>query len=169
MTRQTTALITAGPRTISPWADRAWRVSVTAQLVEGSDPVYWIVTPTQPALHSVSPDVVEVDGPFTESVVESVLMLLATHLGDEHVEGLLLDSHLVSLDGDVRQIAQFWSPLADDVVVNLSQRLSQTVRIGFTLMDEMTLITENTVRSLRKMGFDVDVFSLTSSAINTAS
>jgi hypothetical protein len=168
MTRQTTALITAGPRTISAWGDRAWRVSVTAQLVEGSDPAYWIVTPTQPALHAVSPEVIEVDMPYSESVVESVIMLLATHLGNEQVERLLLESHLVSLDGGVRRIAPYWSPLADDVIVNLSRRLSQSVRIGITIMDELSLVTDETVSVLRDNGFDVDVFSLSSSAIIAA-
>lgn len=164
-----TALLTAGPRYTGAFADRAWRIAVCAQLVEGSDPAYWMVSPTEPALHLVSPELVEVDVPYSEAVVDSVIMLLATHLGDENIEGLLLDSHLVSVEESVRKIARYWAPLADDVRSNLAGILSRTIRVGFTLLDDMSLVDELVIEQLRQLGFDVDVFSLSSSSLATAS
>ena len=169
MSRQTTALLVAGPRYTGSFGDRAWRLAICAQLVEGSDPAYWLSSPTAPALHPVEPEIVEVDVPYSEAVVDSVIMLLCAHLGDEQIEGLLLDSHLVSLEGGVRRVAPYWAPLADDVRLNLSRHLSSFIRIGFTLMDEFSLVNDAAVDELRLLGFDVDVFSLSSSAVPASS
>lgn len=168
MTRVSTALLAAGPRYVGSWGDRAWRVSCYSQLVEGSDPAYWIVTPTQPALHNVSPETVAVDVPYSEAVVDSVIMLLATQLGTENVEGLLLDSHLISLVDGVRTIAPYWAPLADDVRSNLASILSSAVRVGITRLDE-SLVDEKVISELRRLGFDVDEFALASSPIGATS
>lgn len=169
MTRQTTALLTAGPRYTGSFGDRAWRLAICSQLVEGSDPAYWISSPTAPPLHLVEPDIVEVDVPYSEAVVDSILMVLCAHLGDEQIEGLLLDSHLVSIEDGIRRVAPYWAPLADDVRLNLARPLSSYVRVGFTLLDEFSLVNDEVVGRLRALGFDVDVFSLSSSAISAAS
>jgi len=71
LSRVSTALLTIGPRFINAWADKGWKISLSSQLVEGSAP-YWIVTPTQPAQHLVTPSEIEVSAPNTESVVESI-------------------------------------------------------------------------------------------------
>jgi hypothetical protein len=169
MTRVSTSLLSAGPRFAGSWGDRAWRLALTAQLVEGSDPAYWIVSPTEPALYRVSPDLVEVDVPHSEAVVDSVILMLAVRLGDENVEGLLLDSHLISLVDGVRTIAPYWAPLADDVRSNLAAILSRTIRVGFTQLDEMSLADTSVIVSLRELGLDVDEFTLASSAIGSTS
>lgn len=169
MTRQSTALLTAGPRFAGSWGDRVWRLAVCAELVEGSNPAYWRITPTEPALHLVSPNLVEVEVPYSEAVVDSVIMLLATQLGDENIEGLLLDSHLVSIEEEGRKVARYWAPLADDVRSNLAGILSRTIRVGLTLLDDMSLVDEQVIEQLRELGLDVDVFSLSSSSLATAS
>lgn len=167
MTRHSTALLTAGPRYTGSFADRAWRLAICSQLVEGSDPAYWLSTPTSPPLHLVEPDIVEVDVPYSEAVVDSVLIVLCANLGDEQIEALLLESHLVSVEDGVRRVAPYWAPLADDVKLNLARHLSSYVRVGFTLLDEFSLVNGEVVEQLRAFGFDVDVFSLSSSAAPT--
>lgn len=156
MSRQSTALLTVGPRSIAPWGDRAWRVSGTAQLVEGSTP-YWIVTPTLPAIHSATPAEVEVVVPHPEAVVASVLMFLAAHFGDEDVEAYLVETHNVTLRDDVREIAPYYE-LADETMRFLADHLSRTLRLAVTLLDDFSLVDDEVVAELRALGFDVDVF-----------
>lgn len=156
MSRQSTALLTVGPRSIAPWGDRAWRVSGTAQLVEGSTP-YWIVTPTLPASHSATPAEVEVVVPHPEAVVASVLMFLAAHFGDEDVEAYLVETHNVTLRDGVREIAPYYE-LADETVRFLADHLSRTLRLAVTLLDDFSLVDDEVIAELRALGFDVDVF-----------
>ncbi len=157
MTRQTTALLTIGPHRIAPWADRSWRVSGTAQLVEGSTP-YWLVTPTQPAAHTVATDTLVVEVPHCDSVVASVVMLVASWFGGPDVEEVLVSGHNMTLGEEgVRELAPYWD-LADTTMALLASKLSNRVRLAFTVMDEYTLVGDSVVEALRSMGFDVDVF-----------
>lgn len=158
MSRQSTALLTVGPRSIAPWGDRAWRVSGTAQLVEGSVP-YWIVTPTEPANHPAKPSEVGVEVPFTEAVVESILLLLALHFGDDNVADLLVEHENLSIDAEgIRTLAPY-PELADAVAQRVASSLSSSLRLGLTLLDDLCLIDDDVVASLRDLGFDVDVFA----------
>lgn len=166
MTRQTTALLMAGPRYTGSFADRAYRLALCAQLIEGSDPAYWLTSPTPPALHVVEPDIVEVDVPFSESLVDSAIFLLAAHLGDASTERLLLESHLISVEDDVRRIAPYWAPLADDVCESLAKHLGSYLRLGITLLEDVSLFDQAAIDQLR-IHFDLDVFTLSSSAIPT--
>jgi hypothetical protein len=158
MSRQSTALLTVGPRSISPWGDRAWRVSGSAQLVQGSG-AYWLVTPTSPAEHIVSPDVVQVEVPYADAVVDSLLLLLGTWFGGDAVEAYLGEVECVHLVDGVRQIAPYWE-LADETVRFLAAHLSSSVRLGVTILDEFSLVDEAVIAALRGLGFDVDVFVL---------
>lgn len=159
MSRQSTALLTVGPRFTFPWGDdaKAWRVSGSAQLVEGSTP-YWIVTPTQPASHNVSPNAVEVVIPHPELVVDSILMLLAAHFGDNNVEAHLEETHNITMRDGVRVIAPYFE-LSEATAFFLGERLSQSMRLGMTLLDDMSLVDESVISSLRKLGFPVQVFA----------
>lgn len=162
MSRQTTALLFIGPRTLSPWADRAWRVSATAQVVENSG-AYWIVTPTLPSQHRVSPAEVSVHAPFAEAVVDSVLFLLAAHFGDDEVENYLVETHNVSLQGGTRELAPFYE-LADTTREYLARKMSEVVRLGFTRLDDLSLVNDNVIAALLRYGFDVEIFDLTSTS-----
>jgi hypothetical protein len=160
MSRQSTALLTVGPRTIAPWGDRAWRVSGTAQLVEGSS-AYWIVTPTQPANHPATPSEVDVLVPAPDTVVESLLLLLAVHFGDDQLAEYLVEHHNLTIDdAGVRVVAPYWE-LAGEVISHLARNLSQTVRLGVTLLDDISLMDDEVIDTLRGLGFDVDVFAPT--------
>ena len=162
MSKQTTALLTVGPKTIAPWGDRAWRITLTAQLVAANSGDYWIVTPTQPPLNEVKPAELTVEVPHDESLVESVIMLLAAHVGDEDTEACLTETHNIELVNGVRQIAPFWDISDASTLRYLVGRLSEQVRIGLTVLDEMSLVTETSITQLRDLGFDVDVFVLSS-------
>jgi len=163
MTRFSTALLTIGPKSIAPWGDRAWRVAATAQLVEGSSP-YWIITPTQPAQHPVAPSEIGVPSPHSDSLVDSVLFLLATHFGEHDVEENLLESHNIELGDDgLREVAEFYE-LSDYNRGFLAKRLSERIRLGLTQLDDLSLIGDEVVEQLRRLGFDLEVFGPNTSA-----
>ena len=158
MSKQTTALLTVGPKSIAPWGDRAWRIALTAQLVSANSGDYWIVTPTEPANHAVLPSEISVEVPQHESLIESVIMLLAAHLGDEDVEACLLETHNIDTSDSVRAIPAYWDISDERTFEYLTGRLSQMVRLGITVLDDMSLVTPEVVGDLRLLGFDVDVF-----------
>ena len=158
MSKQTTALLTVGPKSIFPWGDRLWRIALTAQLVSSNSGDYWIVTPTQPANHEVESDAVTVQEPQQECLIESIIMLLATHLGDEDVEACLIETHNLELDESVRKIAPYFDLSDERTFSYLTGRLSELVRLGVTILDDMSLVTEDAITDLRLLGFDVDVF-----------
>ena len=158
MSRCSTALLTVGPRSLGPWGDRNWRVSGTCQLVEGSTP-YWIVTPTQPAEHQVTPSEFEVVVPYPSAVVESVLLLLGANFGDDAVEGYLIDTHNITVSAGRREVARY-PELSDEGVRLLSEHLAPSLRLAFTLLDDLCLIDDEVISMLRELGFDVDVFLL---------
>lgn len=157
MTRVSTALLMIGPKVVGSWADRAWRLSLCAQMVEGSVP-YWIVTPTQPAQHPVSPDEIEVSSPHADSVVESILFLVASHLGDEAVEENLVETHNIEVNNlGHRELARFYE-LSEHSQSFLANRMSQQVRLGLTQLDDLSLVNDEVIQRLRQLDFDVEVF-----------
>lgn len=168
MTRQTTAILTAGPRQVGAWADRAWRLALTSQLVSGGSSDYWIATPTAPALHPVEPAELLVEQPGREFLVDSIIMMLAAHLGDATVEGYLIDSGNIALDDTTRTIAPFWDVSAPSTRMYLARRMSEVVRVGITVLDEFSPVTDEVIDELRSLGFDVDVFGLVSSSLVAA-
>ncbi len=157
MTRVSTALLIISPRSVGSFADRAWRLAGSAQLVEGSIP-YWIATPTQPSQHQVSPSEIEVAAPQDDCVVESILFLLASHYGGVEVENHLLETHNICLgQNGARELARFYE-LVGETMYFLSRNLCETVRIGFVRLDESSLVNDGVIGALRDLGFDVEVF-----------
>jgi hypothetical protein len=159
MSRSTTVLLTLGPRTVGSWADRAYRVSHTAQLVEGGSSAYWLVTPTSPAEHAVTPSVIRIETPEPSDVVNATIMLAGIHVGNGMAEGILLETHNVELVDGVRKVAEFWE-VEPRTEANLAKILAPNIRLSFTLLDEMNLVTEEVTERLISYGFDVEVFSL---------
>lgn len=158
MTRQTTALMMVGPRSVTSWEDRLWRLSLCAQAVEGGE-AYWLVSVTEPANYEVRPNTVGIASPDTNSVMMSIFMLLAAHVGGREVENLLVETYNLTLVENVREIAPFYD-LSETTTQALVQHLTTQVRLGFTLMDEISLVDDCLIAALREVGFDVDVFSL---------
>jgi hypothetical protein len=164
MSRSTSALLTAGGRLSGPWADRLWRIALSAQYVSGGSADYWLVTPTLPVEHLVQPGEIEIQVADTEGVLDSVLMMLAAHLGGQHEEELLLETHNISLDAGTRAVAPFWE-LDGRSRAQLASELSNVIRLGITLLEPGTLANASLVQALRSAGFDVDVFELSSSGL----
>jgi hypothetical protein len=167
MSKNTTALLSVGPLTTGPFGDtEQWRVSSQSQLIEGGIP-YWLVTPTQPADYAVGTDVLVIEFPDANSVVASVLMLVATWHGGESVLGYSMDTENVTIDDGKRLIAPYWE-LSDEGVRYLSTKLKNQVKLAFTIMDDMCLVDAEVIGTLRSIGFHVDVFvrerSLTSAS-----
>lgn len=160
MSRLSTSLLSIGPKTVAPWGDRHWRISATAQLVEGSVP-YWIVTPTEPSQHQVMSSHIEVASPHPEAVVDSILVLLGAHFGDHEVEGRLVESHNLTVQNGVREIASFYE-LASDSRAAIASSLCLSVRLGLTRLDDLSLVNDEVVAALLRYGFDVEVYDLTS-------
>ena len=164
MARNSTATLFAGPRSIPPWGDRSWKIALYAQLVEGGESAYWIASPTAAAPHMVRPDFVRVDQPDNDDLVASIVMAVALHLGGAEAEGLLLDTHNISLDGQTRVIAPYWE-LAPEVLTELARIVSISNRLGLTTVSDFSLVTEGVVDRLRELGFDTDVYGLLSSHV----
>lgn len=162
MTSQTTALITAGPRTIGPWGDRIWRIGLTLQLVENSM-AHWLVTPTSPPLRPVEPGAVLIEQPTQEFVIDALIVALASHYGNDRVDGILHETHNLSDADGVHQIAPYWE-LAEDVRESLVAELANDLRLGVTRLDDFSLLTDDAVLELRMSGFDVDEYRLADSA-----
>lgn len=158
MSKQTTALLTVGPKSIAPWGDRAWRIALTAQLVAANSGDYWIVTPTEPSAHAVRTSEVMVAVPQQESLIESVVMILAAHLGDEVVEACLRDTHNIEVVDGVRELAPYWDISEPRTFDYLTGRLGELVRVGITILDDMSLVSPPVIGDLRLLGFAVDVF-----------
>lgn len=161
MTRTTTALITAGPRTIGPWGDRAWRIALTIQLVEGGSAAYFLSTPTNEPIQQVSPAEVVIEAPHDECTLSSLIMTLAAQLGTEHAQALLEESHNLTMENDIRHIAPYWD-LSDELQRQLAQELAEIIRIGVVVLDSTSLVNPILISKLRDHGFDVDLYSLDS-------
>jgi len=160
MTRLTTATLIAGPRTRNAWAGETWAIPIYAQLVEGGSSAYWLSTSVEPAEHPTTPEAVLIEAPDTLGTLDALLMVLAANLGDENLEGLLLDTHNIVLIDGRRKIAPFWE-FSDDTRDQLAHRLSKQIRLGFTLLDEMCLVNDDLVSALNHYGFRVQVFTPT--------
>lgn len=156
MSRQSTALLTISPLASYPWGDRIWRIAATAQLVEGSTP-YWIVNPTEPPNHPCQPAEVEVVVPQPDSVIDSILMLVAAHFGNEQVLVSLVERHNITMQEGAREIAPYYE-LSEPIRSQLARQLGGALRLGITVLEEQSLVDRQVISGLRALGFDVDVF-----------
>jgi hypothetical protein len=104
---------------------------------------------------------VSVAAPSAEAVVDSVLFLLAAHFGDIEVETYLVETHNVSLKGGARELAPFYE-LADTTRDYLARKMSEVVRLGFTRLDDLSLVNDEVITALLRYGFDVEVYELAS-------
>lgn len=110
-------------------------------------------------MHPVSNSAIEVVTPYSESVVDSILVFLGAHFGNDEVENLMSESHNMTVEYGVREVAAFYE-LAIDTRNRIASSLSQSLRLGFTRLDEFSLVDNAVLESLREMGFDIDVFTL---------
>jgi hypothetical protein len=158
MTSSSTAILTVSPKYVGAWGDtNLWRIVGSAQLVENSIP-YWLVTPTQPAEHQVNGDSLTVETPQAETVVESILMLLAVWFGGSRSESLLVETHNLTIEDNSRRIAPYWE-LSESTQAALASQLASQVRLGVTLLEQPSLLDNRALELMRGIGFEVTVFS----------
>lgn len=157
MTRSSTALLTVSPKHVGSWNDtHLWRLSGSAQLVEGSTP-YWLVTPTLPAQHPVEQDSVTIEQPDKEFVLDSALMVLGAWFGGDRVADYLVETHNLEVRSEVRTIAPYWD-FSESTREFIAAEMNQYVRLGVTVLDDLSLVSSEVISGLRSLGFDVTVF-----------
>ena len=124
--------------------------------MEGSAP-YWLVTPTSPAEHPVEQDSVTVEQPDTDFVLDSALMVLGAWFGGDRVADYLVETHNLEVRSNSRSIAPFWD-FSTSTRTFIAAELSQYIRLGVTVLDELSLVNGEVIDGLRTLGFDVTVF-----------
>jgi hypothetical protein len=94
-------------------------------------------------------------------------MILSTAFGGPLSEQVLVASHNldVSSTGE-REIAIGWDLSAPDTIEALSKHLSQQVRLGVVMLNDLSLMTAEVINQLRSLGFDVDVLTTDSESAN---
>jgi hypothetical protein len=104
---------------------------------------------------------IELESPHPEAVVDSILVLLGAYFGDDEVENYLVETHNVSLQAGARELAPFYE-LANTTRQYIASKMSGVVRLGFTRLDDLSLVNEDVIAALLRYGFDVEVYDLTS-------
>jgi hypothetical protein len=145
------------PSSIAPWGDRSYRLSHTAQLVEGGSAAYWLTSPVLPPQYLVDPDVIQIESPSPDFTLDSIILWLALNVGNEVVERILTESHNIEIDNKVRKLAPYWE-ISEQTRKSLAAQMSGEVRLAFTVLDELNLLTEDVWSGLRDSGFDFEVF-----------
>jgi hypothetical protein len=92
------------------------------------------------------------------------MMLIALHFGDDAIESLLIETHNLEVSDGIRTVAPFWDISDSHTFEYLTGSLAKSLRLGVTMMDEISLLTTEVTEELRDLGFDVDVFVLESVA-----
>lgn len=154
MTTSSTALLFISPKGAGPFFVPAWRVGTFSELAEGgSNGPYWIIRdPDQPGKSYLPLQDLDED-----RVVASIALLLAGCIGDSNLEGLLIDTHNLSLEDGRKGFAPFWD-LSESDQARIFDKMKGRVRIGINLLDESSLITESVIARLRASQIQVAVF-----------
>jgi hypothetical protein len=158
MSRFTSALVFTSPVAVSPFYSEDWRVSWSANLVEGSSGgPYWLPLPSFPEQLSVESMVIDSLEP--ELVADSLVLLLAVVFGGEALNWLLRESHNLTFpDTGKPEIAPFWE-LADDVRDCCIRDLIPKIKIGVAILDEESIFTRKVIAILSGYGFQVETFA----------
>jgi hypothetical protein len=158
MTTSSSALLFISPKGAGPFFVPAWRIGTFVELAEGgSNGPYWIIRDPDQTRKSYLP-LQDLD---EDRVVSSIALLLAGCIGDANLEGLLLDTHNLSLEGDTKDFAPYWD-LSDADQVRIFHAVQERVRIGINLLDENSLITESVIARLRAFHIHVTLFAAVS-------
>lgn len=159
MSNHTTALVMVGPAGVGPFRARDWRVSMTAQLIEGgSSGPAWMTSPGGHHDDGIAPESMLIDGTGPDIVARSLVLLIAASIGDEQLRSRLADAGNVELDVHGMAIADPWS-LPDDLLHTCTSSLAAQCRIGIVRLEEYPALDACAASLLRDWGFDVDEFT----------
>ena len=159
MSGSSSALLMVGPTGVGPFHSHDWRVGFTAQLVEGgTNGPYWLFQRS-----NEREQVLFIDGLDAKTVVQSIVLILAFAIGSANLKGWLDESHNTYLDemGEIR-IAPYWE-VSEDLLIVCVRELHETVRLGFVMLDALSILDDEVVAHLCGLGFDVDTFGLLAS------
>lgn len=139
--------------------DELWRVGHTAQLVEGgnSGPV-WLTAPASHHEDGSAPDHLLIDSDDPETVARSLVVLLAATIGDEQMLALLGRSTSITIGDGRRLIGQPWM-ISNDVAVDLSRMLADSLRLGIVQLSDVSVLNDAVFAHLRTWGFRVDIYA----------
>jgi hypothetical protein len=148
------------PKVINAWGDEDWRVGFTAQLVEGGGggPYWLIAAPTEASPEEQSPEVIIIGGLETRRVSESILLFMATTVGDSDVKSRLVERGLIGADDGGPVVPYEWPALGADPTKGL-EYVIDNFRIGVVHLDENSVFTDDVISTLEGWGIDVRLFS----------
>lgn len=154
MTKATTAVIFAGPKYTGSFGDtQDWRIGLYCQVVDGGS--------NGPFLLCNMPGRIEQAIPWhgldEESGVSAVLLAVAFYYGNDHILGLLEDTHNVYFEDDQMFIAKSYE-LAPEVRQQLFNHLSDIVKIGIINVSEESSLTPRISQLLENGRISIEVF-----------
>lgn len=160
MTKQSTAALFISPKYIGPWGDHGWRLSDVYELVEGGSTSYLLrngfcvaadlsPSPTQAIWH-----------PSAQPLFECLVAMMCASIQSERILAILDESHNL-VRNPLPGLAPYWE-FSEQVLEQLCIELSAQVRLGLVSLDETSMAREAFVALARAHGFEVEVFSATS-------
>jgi hypothetical protein len=160
MTRFTTEFVMIAPKVINGWGDEDWRVGFTAQLVEGGGggPYWLIAAPVEATPEEKSPEVIVIGGLETRRVSESILLLLATTVGNSEVKSQLVERGLLGPGEGGPFVPHEWPSLGEHPTTGL-EFVIENFRIGVVQLNEVSVLTDDVISTLEGWGLEVRLFS----------
>ena len=129
-------------------------VSVFAQLFEGNQ-TFWQVTPLAEIEDLRGFKKIEVSAPTAEAIISSILFLLGIWADTRDTRHYLNKIGNINLGSN--SVTPNWT-LTQATKAILANSLSDQVRIRFAILDEINLIDEDVISSLRSLGFTVELY-----------
>jgi hypothetical protein len=105
----------------------------------------------------VEQDSVTIEQPDKEFVLDSALMVLGAWFGGDRVADYLVETHNLEVRSEVRTIAPYWD-FSESTREFIAAEMNQYVRLGVTVLDDLSLVSSEVISGLRSLGFDVTVF-----------
>lgn len=154
MTTTSSAALFTSAKGFGPFYAPGWRLGTIAELAEGgTNGPFWIIREPESSEPLYLP-LVDLD---VERMVSSIALLLAATTQDFNLEGLLIDTHNLDIANGTRSFAPFWD-LSEQDVDRIFRTLSQRIRLGLTILEEQSLLTDAVIAALRSKGMEVDPF-----------
>ena len=154
MTTTSSAALFTSAKGFGPFYAPGWRLGTVAELAEGgTNGPFWVIREPESSAPLYLP-LVELD---VERMVSSIALLLAGTTQDLNLEGLLIDTHNLNIANGTKSFAPFWD-LSEQDVDRIFRTLSQRVRLGFTILEEHSLLTDPVIDTLNSKGMEVELF-----------
>jgi len=155
MSKNTTAMIFAGPKSFGSFGDSdGWRIGLTCQVVDGATSGPFLLC----SMPGVPEQIIPWQGLNVEAGVHAVLMALALFYGDGSVQGSLLDTHNIEIESGVARPARFYE-FAPEVEKRLFGGLRKLIKVGVINLAPDSSLSQPMVDYLVRHGISVERFS----------